>query len=134
MTQGLALWLAGPGTSARKNLLSGALPAPGGWNRIGVETADLDATLAKAFAAGDREGGNAIKGPGGRQGACGRYLGKCGGGVRGAGRLNSDAGQPQDSLFVTSRTSKSGSLVNQRSLCRATRWKVLRNGADSRSR
>ena len=65
--QGLTLWLAGPGTSARKKLSSGSLPAPGGWNRIVVETADLDATLAKALAAGGRARSKPIKGPGGRQ-------------------------------------------------------------------
>jgi catechol 2,3-dioxygenase-like lactoylglutathione lyase family enzyme len=63
--KGLTLWLAGPGTSARKKLASGALPAPGGWNRIVVETADLDATLVKALAAGGRARSKPIKGPGG---------------------------------------------------------------------
>jgi catechol 2,3-dioxygenase-like lactoylglutathione lyase family enzyme len=65
--KGLTLWLAGPGTSARKKLASGALPVPGGWNRIVVETKDLDATLAKALAAGGRARSKPIKGPGGRQ-------------------------------------------------------------------
>ncbi len=65
--QGLTLWLAGPGTSARKTLASGALPVPGGWNRIVVETKDLDATLAKAVAAGGQPRSKPIKGPGGRQ-------------------------------------------------------------------
>jgi catechol 2,3-dioxygenase-like lactoylglutathione lyase family enzyme len=50
--QGLTLWLAGPGTSARKELASGALPVPGGWNRIVVET---------------KARSKPIKGPGGRQ-------------------------------------------------------------------
>lgn len=65
--RGLALWLAGPGTSARKKLAGGALPQPGGWNRIVVETADLDAVLAKAVAAGGTPRSKPIKGPGGRQ-------------------------------------------------------------------
>jgi catechol 2,3-dioxygenase-like lactoylglutathione lyase family enzyme len=65
--KGLTLWLAGPGASARKKLASGALPAPGGWNRIVVETKDLDAALAKALAAGGRARSKPIKGPGGRQ-------------------------------------------------------------------
>jgi catechol 2,3-dioxygenase-like lactoylglutathione lyase family enzyme len=65
--QGLTLWLAGPGTSARKELASGAPPSPGGWNRIVVETKDLDATLAKAVAAGGKPRSKPIKGPGGRQ-------------------------------------------------------------------
>ena len=65
--QGQTLWLAGPGTSARKKLSSGARPVPGGWNRIVVETKDLDATLAKALAAGGKARSQPIKGPGGRQ-------------------------------------------------------------------
>ena len=65
--RGLALWLAGPGTSARKKLPGGALPQPGGWNRIVVEAADLAAVLAKAVAAGGTALGKPIKGPGGRQ-------------------------------------------------------------------
>jgi catechol 2,3-dioxygenase-like lactoylglutathione lyase family enzyme len=65
--KGQTLWLAGPGTSARKKLADGSLPQPGGWNRIVVECADLDATLAKALAAGGRARSKPIKGPGGRQ-------------------------------------------------------------------
>ena len=64
---GLALWLAGPGTSARRKLPDGSLPRPGGWNRIVVEAADLDAVLAKAVVAGGRPRSKPIKGPGGRQ-------------------------------------------------------------------
>jgi predicted enzyme related to lactoylglutathione lyase len=63
----LALWLSGPGTSARKKRSSSAMPQPGGWNRIVVEAADLDATLAKAVAAGGKPRNKPIKGPGGRQ-------------------------------------------------------------------
>jgi predicted enzyme related to lactoylglutathione lyase len=65
--RGLALWLSGPGTSARKKLSGGALPQPGGWNRIVVEATDLDAVLAKAVAAGGKPRSRPIKGPGGRQ-------------------------------------------------------------------
>jgi predicted enzyme related to lactoylglutathione lyase len=65
--KGLTLWLAGPGTSARKKLADGSLPQPGGWNRLVVEAADLDATLAKAVAAGGKPRSKPIKGPGGRQ-------------------------------------------------------------------
>lgn len=65
--KGLTLWLAGPGTSARKKLADGSLPQPGGWNRIVVEANDLDATLAKAIAAGGKPRSKPIKGPGGRQ-------------------------------------------------------------------
>jgi predicted enzyme related to lactoylglutathione lyase len=65
--KGLTLWLAGPGTSARRKLANGSEPQPGGWNRIVVEAADLDATLAKAIAAGGKPRSKPIKGPGGRQ-------------------------------------------------------------------
>jgi catechol 2,3-dioxygenase-like lactoylglutathione lyase family enzyme len=65
--KGLTLWLAGPGTSARKKLAGGALPALGGWNRIVVETDDLDATPAKGVVvAGGKPRMKPIKGPGGR--------------------------------------------------------------------
>jgi catechol 2,3-dioxygenase-like lactoylglutathione lyase family enzyme len=64
---GLALWLAGPGTSARKPLASGAVPQPGGWNRIVIEVDDLDATVAALRQAGARLRSEPIAGPGGRQ-------------------------------------------------------------------
>ena len=60
--KGLTLWLAGPGTSARKTLASGAQPVPGGWNRIVVEAKDLDGALAKAVAAGGSRAANRSKG------------------------------------------------------------------------
>jgi catechol 2,3-dioxygenase-like lactoylglutathione lyase family enzyme len=65
--KGLTLWLSGPGTSAAKKLKSGALPQPGGWNRIVVPVADLDTSLAKIQAAGAVARSAPIKGPGGRQ-------------------------------------------------------------------
>ena len=63
----LRLWLSGPGTSAAKPLASGAQPAPGGWNRLVIEVADLDATLAALKAAGANFRSEPIAGPGGRQ-------------------------------------------------------------------
>jgi catechol 2,3-dioxygenase-like lactoylglutathione lyase family enzyme len=63
----LRLWLSGPGTSAAKPLASGAQPAPGGWNRLVIEVADLDATLAALKAAGAHFRSEPIAGPGGRQ-------------------------------------------------------------------
>jgi catechol 2,3-dioxygenase-like lactoylglutathione lyase family enzyme len=65
--RGLALWLSGPGTSARKKLASGAVPAAGGWNRLVIEVPDLDAAIAKIAASGARLRSKPIKGPGGRQ-------------------------------------------------------------------
>jgi len=63
----LALWLSGPGTSARKPMDDGALPAPGGWNRLVVEVARLDDTIARLAAGGARVRSSPIAGPGGRQ-------------------------------------------------------------------
>jgi catechol 2,3-dioxygenase-like lactoylglutathione lyase family enzyme len=65
--KGLTLWLSGPGTSARRKLTSGAVPQPGGWNRIVIEVADIDAAIEKLAAAGARVRSRPIKGPGGRQ-------------------------------------------------------------------
>jgi catechol 2,3-dioxygenase-like lactoylglutathione lyase family enzyme len=63
----LALWLSGPGTSARKALKDGGTPVPGGWNRLVLEVKDLDATVAALSAQGARFRGRPVSGPGGRQ-------------------------------------------------------------------
>jgi catechol 2,3-dioxygenase-like lactoylglutathione lyase family enzyme len=65
--KGIALWLSGPGTSARKPLKSGDMPVPGGWNRIVIEVKDLDATLVALQAQDAKFRSQPIKGPGGRQ-------------------------------------------------------------------
>jgi catechol 2,3-dioxygenase-like lactoylglutathione lyase family enzyme len=65
--RGLALWLSGPGTSARKTLKSGAVPQPGGWNRLVIEVKDLPATVAALQAQGAVFRSKPIKGPGGQQ-------------------------------------------------------------------
>jgi len=65
--EGLALWLAGPGTSASRPMPDGATPAPGGWNRIVIEVDDLDATIEHLRSAGARFRNEPIAGPGGRQ-------------------------------------------------------------------
>lgn len=65
--KGLALWLSGPGTSAAKKLKGGAVPQPGGWNRLVLEVADLDAAMAKIEPTGARFRSPPVKGPGGRQ-------------------------------------------------------------------
>ncbi|HEY8244207.1 MAG TPA: VOC family protein [Casimicrobiaceae bacterium] len=64
---GLALWLAGPGTSAQRPMPDGARPVPGGWNRLVIEVDDLDATIARLRDAGARFRNEPIAGPGGRQ-------------------------------------------------------------------
>lgn len=65
--QGLTLWLSGPGTSARKALPDGALPHPGGWNRLVIEVDDLDAVLTALKTGGACLRSAPIAGPGGRQ-------------------------------------------------------------------
>jgi catechol 2,3-dioxygenase-like lactoylglutathione lyase family enzyme len=65
--KGLSLWLSGPGTSARKKLKNGALPEPGGWNRLVLEVKDVSATVAKLEAQGCKFRSKPIKGPGGWQ-------------------------------------------------------------------
>jgi catechol 2,3-dioxygenase-like lactoylglutathione lyase family enzyme len=63
----MALWLSGPGTSAAKPLQDGTMPAPGGWNRLVLECADLAETMASLRAAGARFRSEPIAGPGGKQ-------------------------------------------------------------------
>ncbi len=63
----LALWLSGPGTSARRKLKDGSTPEPGGWNRLVLEVRDLDATMAALQAGGARFRSKPLQGPGGRQ-------------------------------------------------------------------
>ena len=65
--RGLALWLSGPGTSARKKLPGGAAPEPGGWNRLVIEVVSLDQTIARLEATGARFRSKPVKGPGGHQ-------------------------------------------------------------------
>ncbi len=64
---GLSLWLSGPGTSAAKPMPDGSVPAPGGWNRIVVETDDIQTLVADLKKAGTRFRGELISGPGGQQ-------------------------------------------------------------------
>ena len=63
----LVIWLSGPGTSAARPMPDGAIPQPGGWNRIVIEVDDLDAAILALRAAGARFRNDPVKGPGGRQ-------------------------------------------------------------------
>ncbi len=65
--EGLSLWLSGPGTSARKTLASGAVPQPGGWNRLVIEVDDIAATVAALEGQGAVFRSKPVKGPGGQQ-------------------------------------------------------------------
>ena len=50
----LTLWLSGPGSSASRTLADGSVPGPGGWNRLVLETDDLEALVATLRASGAR--------------------------------------------------------------------------------
>ena len=66
----VSLWLAGPASSAARPMPNGDKPAPGGWNRIVVEVADLAATVAELRASGVAFRNAIVDGPGGRQILC----------------------------------------------------------------
>ncbi len=63
----LAIWLSGPGTSARKKLSDGSVPEPGGWNRLVVEVKSLPASMDALAKLGARFRSKPVKGPGGTQ-------------------------------------------------------------------
>ena len=64
---GLRLLLSGPTSSAGRPMPDGAVPCPGGWNRIHFVTADLDSEIARLKGAGVRFRNDIVSGPGGRQ-------------------------------------------------------------------
>lgn len=64
---GLQLWLAGPPASASRPMPDGRVPAPGGWARIVIEVADLDAIVVALRADATTFRNDIIAGPGGRQ-------------------------------------------------------------------
>jgi catechol 2,3-dioxygenase-like lactoylglutathione lyase family enzyme len=63
----LTLWLAGPTSSAARPMPDGRQPAAGGWNRIVVEVADLEALVATLTAGGASFRNAIVSGPGGLQ-------------------------------------------------------------------
>ncbi len=63
----LELWLSGPGTSASKQLPDGSKPTPGGWNRLVLEVANLNETMAALQKTGAHFRSDPISGPGGQQ-------------------------------------------------------------------
>jgi catechol 2,3-dioxygenase-like lactoylglutathione lyase family enzyme len=63
----LALWLSGPGSSASRPLTDGSKPAPGGWNRLVLETDDLASLLEKLKRSGAQLRSDIVSGPGGKQ-------------------------------------------------------------------
>lgn len=67
---GLDLWLAGPAASASRPMPDGAQPVPGGWNRLVLSVADIDATVARLGGEGVKFRNEIVTGPGGRQILC----------------------------------------------------------------
>ena len=63
----LRLLLSGPQSSAGRPMPDGAVPAPGGWNRIHFVTSDLEGEIARLRVAGVRFRNEIVSGPGGRQ-------------------------------------------------------------------
>ena len=63
----LRLLLAGPQSSAGRAMSDGERPRPGGWNRIHLVFADLDAEIARLTAEGVKFRNEVVTGPGGSQ-------------------------------------------------------------------
>ena len=63
----LTLWLSGPGSSAARPLTDGSKPAPGGWNRLVLETDDLVSLMEKLTQSGAHFRSEIVSGPGGKQ-------------------------------------------------------------------
>ena len=63
----LNLWLSGPGTSASKPLQSGAVPEPGGWNRLVIEVKRIEVAMRSLQSTGTKFRSDPIRGPGGQQ-------------------------------------------------------------------
>jgi catechol 2,3-dioxygenase-like lactoylglutathione lyase family enzyme len=63
----LRLLLAGPTSSAGQPMADGAVPEPGGWNRIHLIVDDLDAEVERLRDLGGRFRNDAIEGPAGKQ-------------------------------------------------------------------
>jgi catechol 2,3-dioxygenase-like lactoylglutathione lyase family enzyme len=63
----LRLLLSGPLSSAGRPLSDGAVPGPGGWNRLHFVTPDLDAEIARLRSVGVEFRNEVVSGPGGRQ-------------------------------------------------------------------
>src|ERR687897_1416422 len=62
---GVRLLLSGPTSSGRRPMPDGTRPAPGGWNRIQLQVADLPGEVERPRAAGCSFRNDIITGPGG---------------------------------------------------------------------
>jgi catechol 2,3-dioxygenase-like lactoylglutathione lyase family enzyme len=63
----LRLLLAGPTSSAGRPMPDGAVPGPGGWNRIHLIVDDIDAEVSRLRDAGAKFRNDILQGPGGKQ-------------------------------------------------------------------
>jgi catechol 2,3-dioxygenase-like lactoylglutathione lyase family enzyme len=63
----LRLLLSGPTSSAGRPMPDGAVPGPGGWNRIHLVVSDIAAEVDRLRAAGVPFRNDVVKGPGGQQ-------------------------------------------------------------------
>jgi len=63
----LRLLLSGPQSSAGRPMPDGEKPVPGGWNRIHLIVADIEAEVARLRAAGAPFRNDILSGPGGKQ-------------------------------------------------------------------
>ena len=63
----LRLLLSGPKSSAGRPMPDGRVPGPGGWNRIHLIVADIEAEVIRLRAAGLAFRSDIVTGPGGRQ-------------------------------------------------------------------
>jgi catechol 2,3-dioxygenase-like lactoylglutathione lyase family enzyme len=63
----LRLLLSGPTSSAGRPMPDGAVPAPGGWNRIHLIVSDIAAEVDRLRAAGVPFRNDIVRGPGGQQ-------------------------------------------------------------------
>ena len=63
----LRLLLSGPASSAGRAMPDGAVPGPGGWNRIHLVVSDIAAEVDRLRAAGVPFRNDIVKGPGGQQ-------------------------------------------------------------------
>ncbi len=63
----LRLLLSGPASSAGRPMPDGAIPTPGGWNRIHFIVDDIEAEVERLRSAGVRFRNDIITGPGGKQ-------------------------------------------------------------------
>lgn len=63
----LRLLLSGPGSSAGRPMPDGAVPGPGGWNRIHLIVNDIAAEVERLRGAGAPFRNDVVTGPGGQQ-------------------------------------------------------------------